>query len=173
MALRCQSFCRRVTGVLPRFKGFWLSRNSRLSDGNLNLMPQNITLSSADLVETARAQITELSPQQAIPLVGDPGVVLVDIRDVRELDRDGRVPGAFHCPRGMLEFWIDPASPYHKPVFADDKQFVFFCGGGMRSVLATKVAQDMGLKPVAHIIGGFAAWKAADGPIEKSERKPV
>lgn len=135
-------------------------------------MPQNITLSSAALVESARSQITELTPQEAIPLVGDPAVVLVDIRDVRELDRDGRIPGAFHCPRGMLEFWIDPQSPYHKPVFAEDKRFVFFCGGGMRSVLATKVAQDMGLRPVAHVIGGFAGWKAANGPIEKSERTP-
>lgn len=136
-------------------------------------MPQNITVSSSALVANARAQITELTPQEAIPLVDDPGVVLVDIRDVRELDRDGRVPGAFHCPRGMLEFWIDPASPYHKPIFAEDKRFVFFCGGGMRSVLATKVAQDMGLKPVAHIIDGFAGWKTANGPIEKTERKPA
>jgi rhodanese-related sulfurtransferase len=136
-------------------------------------MPQSITLSSAELVAAARSQITELSPQEAIPLVGNPEVVLVDIRDVRELDRDGRVPGSFHCPRGMLEFWIDPASPYHKPIFAEDKRFVFFCGGGMRSVLATKVAQDMGLKPVAHIIDGFAGWKSAGGPIEKTERKPA
>lgn len=136
-------------------------------------MPQTITLSAAALVEAARAAITELSPQEAIALVGDPNVVLVDIRDVRELDRDGRVPGSFHCPRGMLEFWIDPASPYHKPVFAEDKRFIFFCGGGMRSVLATKVAQDMGLKPVAHIIDGFAGWKSAGGPIDKTERKPA
>lgn len=134
-------------------------------------MPQTITLSSAALVDAARAQITEIPASKAIGLAGDPNTVLVDIRDVRELDRDGRVPGAFHCPRGMLEFWIDPASPYHKTKFAEDKSFVFFCGGGMRSVLATKVAQDMGLKPVAHIIGGFAAWKAADGPIEKAEKK--
>ncbi|MEQ1695631.1 MAG: rhodanese-like domain-containing protein [Hyphomicrobiaceae bacterium] len=134
-------------------------------------MPQSITLSAADLVAAARAQISELTPQEAIPLVGQPDVVLVDIRDVRELDRDGRVPGSFHCPRGMLEFWIDPASPYHKTIFAEDKRFVFFCGGGMRSVLATKVAQDMGLKPVAHIIDGFAGWKSAGGPIDKTERK--
>jgi rhodanese-related sulfurtransferase len=134
-------------------------------------MPQTITVSSAALVAAARQAITELTPQEAIPLAGNPDVVLVDIRDVRELDRDGRVPGAFHCPRGMLEFWIDPASPYHKPIFAEDKRFVFFCGGGMRSVLATKVAQDMGLKPVAHIIDGFAGWKASGGPIDKTERK--
>ena len=136
-------------------------------------MPQSIKISSAALVATARAQICEITPQEAISLVSNPGVILVDIRDVRELDRDGRVPGAFHCPRGMLEFWIDPASPYHKPIFAEDKRFVFFCGGGMRSVLATKIAQDMGLKPVAHIIDGFAGWKSAGGPIEKTERKPA
>jgi rhodanese-related sulfurtransferase len=129
-------------------------------------MPQQIIKSAAAMVADAKAAITELEPAQAIALARDSGVVLVDIRDPRELEREGRVPGAVHCPRGMLEFWVDPASPYHKPVFAQDKQFVFFCGGGMRSALATKVAQDMGLKPVAHIVGGFAGWRAAGGPIE-------
>ena len=76
------------------------------------------------------------------------------------------VEGAFHCPRGMLEFWIDPESPYHKPVFAQDKRFVFFCAGGMRSALAAAAAQDMGLSPVAHLEGGFAAWRKAGGPVE-------
>jgi rhodanese-related sulfurtransferase len=76
------------------------------------------------------------------------------------------VPGAFHCPRGMLEFWIDPQSPYHKPVFAQDKKFVFFCAGGLRSALAAQTAQRMGLKPVAHIKGGFGAWKRLGGPVE-------
>src|SRR5487761_2720468 len=93
-------------------------------------------------------------------------VVLVDIRDIRELQREGRVPGAFHCTRGMLEFWIDPDSPYHKPVFAADKQFVFFCAGGWRSALAAKTAQDMGLDKVAHVEGGFGAWKQAGGPAD-------
>ena len=96
----------------------------------------------------------------------NPDVVLVDIRDPRELTREGRIEGAFHCPRGMLEFWIDPESPYHKEVFAEDKQFVFFCAGGLRSALAAKTAQDMGLKPVAHMIGGFGAWKKSGAPIE-------
>jgi rhodanese-related sulfurtransferase len=99
-------------------------------------------------------------------------VVLVDLRDIRELQRDGRVPGAFHCPRGMLEFWIDPTSPYHKPVFAQDKRFVFFCAGGLRSALAAQTAQRMGLKPVAHIAGGFGAWKKAGGPVEAPPEKP-
>jgi rhodanese-related sulfurtransferase len=98
--------------------------------------------------------------------LGRDDTVLVDLRDPRELEREGKMPGAFHCPRGMLEFWIDPESPYHKPIFAEDKQFVFFCGGGWRSALAAKAAQDMGLKPVAHIEGGFTAWKKAGAPVE-------
>ena len=101
-------------------------------------------------------------------LLADPDVVIVDLRDPRELEREGKMPGAFHCPRGMLEFWIDPESPYHKPIFAEDKRFVFFCGGGWRSALAAKTAQDMGLKPVAHIEGGFSAWKKAGGPVVSS-----
>jgi rhodanese-related sulfurtransferase len=129
-------------------------------------MAQNITVSSKALVETAKSQIKEYSAEEAIALAKDPNVVLVDIRDPRELARDGAVPGAFHCTRGMLEFWIDPESPYYKPIFGEDKTFVFFCAGGMRSALATKTAQDMGLKPVAHIVGGFGAWKRAGGPIE-------
>jgi rhodanese-related sulfurtransferase len=120
------------------------------------------------MVASAKAAIVELEPSEAIAVAREVDVQLVDIRDPRELEREGKVPGAFHCPRGMLEFWIDPASPYHKAVFAEDKRFVFFCGGGMRSALATKVAQDMGLKPVAHIVGGFAGWRAAGGPIEKT-----
>jgi rhodanese-related sulfurtransferase len=129
-------------------------------------MPQNITLTSKAMVEAARSQIVEHAASDMIAKAGDPNIVMVDIRDPRELDREGRVPGAFHAPRGMLEFWIDPTSPYFKPIFGEDKQFVFFCAGGMRSVLAAKVAQDMGLKPVAHMIGGFGAWKAAGGAIE-------
>jgi rhodanese-related sulfurtransferase len=96
----------------------------------------------------------------------------VDIRDPRELEREGRLPGAFHCPRGMLEFWIDPESPYAKPLFQEDKTFVFACAGGWRSALAAKTAQDMGLKPVAHMAGGFGAWKAAGLPVEEPKLKP-
>jgi rhodanese-related sulfurtransferase len=129
-------------------------------------MPQEITLGYRTLVDTAEREIETLAAEEALKLHGRDDVVLVDIRDVRELTREGRVPGAFHCPRGMLEFWIDPESPYHKPVFAADKRFVFFCAGGMRSALATQTAQRMGLKPVAHIAGGFGAWKKAGGPVE-------
>ncbi len=80
------------------------------------------------------------------------------------------MPGAFHCTRGMLEFWIDPESPYHKPQFAEDKKFVFFCAGGWRSALAAQTAQRMGLKPVAHIKGGFGEWKKAGGPVEAAAK---
>jgi rhodanese-related sulfurtransferase len=129
-------------------------------------MAQNITTSVRTLVEAAEREIEGVSAGEAIALNGRDDVVLVDLRDIRELSREGRVPGAFHCPRGMLEFWIDPESKYHKPVFAMDKRFIFFCAAGQRSALATQCAQNMGLKPVAHIAGGFAAWKAAGGPVE-------
>ncbi|MFM9942453.1 MAG: rhodanese-like domain-containing protein [Hyphomicrobiaceae bacterium] len=134
-------------------------------------MPQTITKGYKQLVATAKSEIEELTAEEAVKLAGRDDVVLVDLRDPRELEREGRVPGAFSCTRGMLEFWIDPESPYHKPVFAADKKFVFFCAGGLRSVLATKTAQDMGLKPVAHIIGGFKAWKDAGGPTETGPAK--
>jgi rhodanese-related sulfurtransferase len=117
------------------------------------------------LLAEANAEISTLSAQDAIALHGNETVVFVDLRDPRELDREGRMPGAFHCTRGMLEFWIDPDSPYHKPVFAEDKRFVFFCAGGWRSALAAKTAQDMGLEKVAHIEGGFGAWRKAGGAV--------
>src|SRR5436189_1412932 len=129
-------------------------------------MAQNITTHVASLVEAAEREIETMSAPQAVALHKDDQVVLVDLRDIRELQREGRVPGAFHCSRGMLEFWVDPQSKYHKPIFAADKRFVFFCAAGQRSALATQTAQRMGLKPVAHIAGGFGAWKAAGGPVE-------
>ena len=135
-------------------------------------MPQSITLGYKALCEAAEREIETLAVEDAMQLAGRDDTVLVDIRDIRELQRDGRVPGAFHCPRGMLEFWIDPESPYHKPVFAQDKKFVFFCAAGLRSALATQTAQQMGLKPVAHIRGGFGAWKKAGGPVEAPVTAP-
>src|ERR1700704_5938340 len=129
-------------------------------------MPQNITTPAHALVAAAEREIETLSAGEAVALHGRDDVVFVDLRDIRELNREGRVPGAFHCPRGMLEFWIDPDSKYHKPVFAADKRFVFFCAAGQRSALATETAQRMGLKPGAHIAGGFGAWKTAGGPVE-------
>ncbi len=135
-------------------------------------MPQTITTGYKALCEAAEREIETLATEDAIALSGRDDTVLVDIRDIRELQREGRVPGAVHCPRGMLEFWIDPASPYHKPVFAQDKKYVFFCAGGLRSALAAQTAQTMGLKPVAHIRGGFGAWRKAGGPIEPPETMP-
>jgi rhodanese-related sulfurtransferase len=132
-------------------------------------MPQTITTGYQALCEAAEREIETLSSEEAIALAGRDDIVLVDLRDIRELQREGKVPGAEHCPRGMLEFWIDPASPYHKPVFAQDKKFVFFCAGGLRSALAAQTAQAMGLKPVAHIRGGFEAWKKLGGPVEAPE----
>jgi rhodanese-related sulfurtransferase len=134
-------------------------------------MAQNVTVTARDLVAAAEREIQTLTAEEAVKLAGRDDVVLVDLRDIRELQRDGRVPGAFHAPRGMLEFWIDPTSSYHKPSFAEDKQFVFFCAGGLRSALAAQTAQHMGLKPVAHIGGGFAAWKKAGGPVELPAEK--
>src|SRR5262245_26605851 len=138
----------------------------------MRAMPQNITVHVRALVEAAERVIETLTAEQAVALHGRGDVVLVDLRDIRELAREGRVPGAFHCPRGMLEFWIDPDSKYHKPVFGEDKRFVFFCAAGARSALATETAQRMGLRPVAHIAGGFGAWKAAGGPVEAPVEKP-
>jgi rhodanese-related sulfurtransferase len=133
-------------------------------------MTQSITTRVASLVEAAEREIETIDAQEAIALQQDGHTVLVDLRDVRELQREGKIPGAFHCPRGMLEFWIDPESKYHKPIFAADKRFVFFCAGGQRSALAAQTAKRMGLKPVAHIAGGFGAWKAAGGPVETPEK---
>ncbi|MEC9368191.1 MAG: rhodanese-like domain-containing protein [Pseudomonadota bacterium] len=132
-------------------------------------MAQKITTGVKQLVEEARKEIEEIEAEDARSLLGDDGVVIVDLRDVRELKREGKIPGSFHCPRGMLEFWIDPASPYFKPVFGEDKKFVFHCASGWRSALATQIAQRMGLKPVAHIAGGFTAWKKAGGDVEMPE----
>jgi rhodanese-related sulfurtransferase len=129
-------------------------------------MSQTITRGYKALLAEANAKIETLTAPQAVMLHGRDDVVFVDLRDPRELEREGKMPGALHCPRGMLEFWIDPESPYHKPVFAEDKRFVFFCAGGWRSALAAASAQDMGLRPVAHVEGGFGAWKAAGGPVQ-------
>jgi rhodanese-related sulfurtransferase len=136
-------------------------------------MPQNITTGMRALVADAEREIETLSVEEAAKLSGRDDVLFVDVRDIRELTRDGKMPGAFHCPRGMLEFWIDPDSPYHKDIFAQDKKYVFFCAGGLRSALAAQTAQRMGLKPVAHIKGGFGGWKKSGGPVEAPEEKPA
>jgi rhodanese-related sulfurtransferase len=116
------------------------------------------------LVDEAMAEVRTYSVDEAIAKLKDPSVQFVDVREIRELERDGVIPGAVHAPRGMLEFWVDPDSPYFKPVFGQDKEFVLFCAAGWRSALATKTVQDMGMEKVAHIDGGFGAWKAAGAP---------
>ncbi len=129
-------------------------------------MPLRLKKSVKEMVAEANREIETISAQEAIALKDDPNVVFVDLRDIRELDRDGRIPGAFHAPRGMLEFWVDPESPYYKEIFGSGKKFAFFCAGGMRSALAAQTVQRMGLEPVCHIAGGFRAWKEAGGPVE-------
>lgn len=139
-------------------------------------MPQTITRGYKAMLDEANAQIETIPAADAVKSFPNGGsnladTVIVDLRDPREIEREGRIPGAFSCPRGMLEFWIDPESPYHKPFFASGKSFVFFCAGGWRSALATKTAQDMGLAPVKHILGGFTAWKEAGLPVEPAKKK--
>lgn len=119
-----------------------------------------------DLVAAAKTQVTSLSPDEACTRAETGDALLVDIRDVRELSREGRVPGAFHAPRGMLEFWIDPTSPYHKPELAPGKTLVLFCASAWRSALSAKALQDMGVEEVAEIEGGFSAWRNAGLPID-------
>jgi rhodanese-related sulfurtransferase len=123
------------------------------------------------LVDEAKSRITTISLDDAQARLGKPGVVFVDLRDVRELEREGQIPGAFHCPRGMLEFWIDPDSPYYKDVFAPGKQFVFYCNGAWRSALAADIAQQMGMDNVVEMDGGFTAWKSAGLPVEERAKK--
>lgn len=120
----------------------------------------------SQLVEEARAEITIIPTTEAIAMLGREDVLFVDIRDVRELDREGRIPGAFHAPRGMLEFWVDPASPYHKPPLSDGRRKVFFCASAWRSALSVRALQDMGVENVFDLQGGFSAWKKAGGPVE-------
>jgi len=119
------------------------------------------------LVDEANAEIESVSAKDAIELAKHPDVLIVDLRDPRELEREGFIPGSFHAPRGMLEFWVDPESPYFKDVFGSGKRFVFHCASGWRSALATKAVQDMGLPRVSHIATGFKGWVEAGGPVER------
>jgi rhodanese-related sulfurtransferase len=126
------------------------------------------------LVDDAMTRIRTLSLDEAEAKLGDDNVLFVDLRDLRELEREGIVPGAFHATRGMLEFWVDPASPYYKPVFGEGKELVLFCGGGWRSALAADTLRTMGFTTdeVCHIDGGFAAWKTAGKPVAEKPVKP-
>lgn len=119
----------------------------------------------SEMVAAANAEVAHMPAADALPLHGQEGVTFVDLRDPRELTREGMIPDAFHATRGMLEFWIDPTSPYAKEAFQTGNRFVFYCASGWRSALAAKAAQDMGLQNVSHIQDGFAGWKKAGGPV--------
>ncbi|WP_169054182.1 rhodanese-like domain-containing protein [Nitratireductor sp. XY-223] len=122
------------------------------------------------MVAEANEIVDRVTAEKAVSLHGDADVLFVDLRDVRELQRDGLIPGAFHCPRGMLEFWIDPESPYAKEEFQSGKRFVFYCASGWRSALSARTAVEMGLSGVSHIESGFTGWKDAGGPIEDKNK---
>lgn len=139
-------------------------------------MALNITRSVRQMVDDANEEIETIGVEEAKALVGRDDVLFIDIRDIREIAQTGRIQGARHVPRGMLEMWIDPDTPYHREFFAEERKFIFYCAGALRSALAAKTAQDMGLRPVAHLDGGINAWMAAGGPIEpprdrKEDRK--
>lgn len=129
-----------------------------------------LKISAAQMVANARARIEEIETPDGIAMVGDPNVQIVDLRDPRERERTGFIPGSFHCPRGMLEFWIDPDSPYFKDVFAQNKKFVFHCASGWRSAISVATLQDMGFD-AAHLKDGFGGWAKAEGPIEHKAAK--
>ena len=119
-----------------------------------------------DLIDHALAEIETLDIEQAEALLEDENTLFVDLRDPRELQREGKIPNAFHAPRGMLEFWVDPSSPYHKEIFTSGKKLVFYCQSGWRSALSTKTVQDMGLENVCHIGEGYRGWKDSGAATE-------
>ena len=125
-----------------------------------------------ELIQGAMAEIETLPVEAAQRLLSDPNVVFVDIRDVRELEREGMIPRALHAPRGMLEFWVDPDSPYYKPIFGEGKKLVLYCASAWRSALATQTLQSMGVPNVCHLEGGFSAWKKGQLPIVEKVGKP-
>jgi len=130
-----------------------------------------ITKGIKELCAEAEQEIETLTVDEVMSINGNDDVQLVDIRDVRELWREGTIPGATHAPRGMLEFWVDPESPYFREDFASGKKFIFYCAGGMRSALAAQSVHRMGLTPVAHMAGGYGAWVKANGPTIPKEPK--
>lgn len=136
-------------------------------------MPQTITKGIKELLAEANAKVAALPVGEAKQKYQDDAYVFVDLRDIRELQRSGMIPGAFSCPRGMLEFWIDPDSPYHKPVFNQDKTYVFYCASAWRSALSARTAMEMGLKPVLHLEGGFGAWVKHGGRLPRARAEPA
>jgi rhodanese-related sulfurtransferase len=135
-------------------------------------MPTKIRLGYKQLIADAESKVNSVVAAEAIAMAEREDVTIVDIRDPRELQREGRIPGSFHAPRGMLEFWVDPESPYFKPIFGEERTFLIHCASGWRSLLATELLQRMGLERVANLKGGLAAWKAANGPLEAMGERP-
>lgn len=131
---------------------------------------RELKTSVADMVAAARARIEEVETKDALAMLDDPAVLFVDLRDVRERQRSGFIPGSFHCPRGMAEFWVDPKSPYFKDVFGEDRKFVFHCASGWRSALTVATLQDMGFE-AAHLKEGFSTWEEQGGPVEQAAPK--
>ena len=118
------------------------------------------------LLEAAKV-INEITILEAKNLIDNENYIFVDLRDIREIKREGKIPNSFSCPRGMLEFWIDPESPYFKKIFDEKKHFIFYCASAWRSALSVKTALEMGLRPVSSLKGGFNEWKAENAPVEK------
>lgn len=123
------------------------------------------------LIDNALAEVETLEIEDAESFLEDSDTLFVDLRDPRELEREGKIPNALHAPRGMLEFWVDPTSPYHKDAFASGKRIIFYCQSGWRSALATKAVQDMGLERVCHIGEGYRGWKDSGAVTEEVERR--
>lgn len=126
-----------------------------------------LKITAAQLVANARARIEEVETRDAIAMAARDDVVIVDLRDVRERERSGFIPGSFHCPRGMAEFWVDPDSPYFKPIFGQDKTYLFHCASGWRSAITVATLNDMGFA-CAHLREGFATWAAQGGPVDQA-----
>ncbi|NND84646.1 MAG: rhodanese-like domain-containing protein [Acidimicrobiia bacterium] len=126
---------------------------------------------AADLVGEARKRIEQLTPSQVKAEIEASTATIVDIRDIRELYREGKIPGAVHAPRGMLEFWVDPTSEYHRAVFRPEQRYIFYCTHGMRSALATQAVQSMGYEDVAHLTNGFNSWRGSGFDVEPVEKR--
>jgi len=133
-------------------------------------MTQKLKTSVASMVESAKANIEEVTVEEAIACQNEPGVLIVDIRDIRERQREGFIPDSFHCPRGMVEFWVDPESPYFNAKFAENTRFLFHCAVDWRSALTVETINKMGFEGASHIQGGFNAWKDAGGPVEQNDK---
>ena len=134
-------------------------------------MSQKISKGIKDLLSDANQIVTTVSFEKCKTLQKNKNFVFVDLRDYREILKEGKIPGAFSCPRGMLEFWIDPDSPYHKEFFNQDKTYIFYCASAWRSALAAKAAMEMGLNPVVHLEGGFNEWLKKGAAIETVNKK--